>query len=176
MASSGAGVGYSAFQQLNPDGTKKKGRPFGWKKSVHSREAQGLPKATHPSTVPSRLKQTSTPKQPQEVEPHYQEYKCQWDGCNSLLINLDTLKKHLVKVHGKENERGEYACGWKDCKGVKMAGLAAGRVPAKFPDIETWIQHVNENHVRPIAWKLGDGPKGGVAYGEAPIAEHMLLA
>ena len=178
MASSSGGIGYSAFPaQLKPDGTKKKGRPFGWKKSVHSREAQGLPKATHPTPVPSRLNQTSTPKQAQEVVPHYQEYKCQWDGCNSLLINLDTLKRHLVKVHGKESEGGEYTCWWEDCKGVKKAGAAAGRVvPATFQDIETWVLHIDEKHVRPIAWKLGDGPKGGVAFGEAPIPRHMLLA
>ena len=176
MASSSGGVGYSAFQQLNPDGTKKKGRPFGWKKSVHSREAQGLPPKTHPSTaVPSRLKQ-STLKQAQEVKPHYQEYKCAWEGCCSSLINLDTLKKHLVKLHGKEDERGEYTCRWTDCKGVKKPGLAGGRVRASFQDIESWIGHVDEMHVRPIAWKLGDGPRGGTAYGEAPIPEHMLLA
>ena len=163
--SSGAGVGYAAFNQTNPDGTKKKGRPFGWKKSVHSREAQGLPKITHPTgPVPSRLKQSSTPAK--EVEPHYQEYKCNWAGCNHRLINLDTLKKHIVKVHGKPNERGEYFCLWKDCIGVKRPGLGAGRVPARFDNIEAWLEHLDENHLRPIAWKQGDGPKGGVAYGE----------
>ncbi|KAK1019978.1 hypothetical protein LTR33_019324, partial [Friedmanniomyces endolithicus] len=37
-------VGYSQFRTLDAEGNlvKKKGRPFGWRKSVHSREAQGL--------------------------------------------------------------------------------------------------------------------------------------
>jgi hypothetical protein len=173
--SSGAGVGYAAFNQTNPDGTKKKGRPFGWKKSVHSREAQGLPKITHPTgPVPSRLKQSATPAQ--EVEPHYQEYGCNWADCNHRLINLDTLKKHLVKAHGKTNERGEYFCWWKDCNGVKRPGVGAGRVPARFDNIEAWLEHVDENHLRPIAWKLGDGPKGGVAYGEDSDTQALAAA
>lgn len=173
--SSGAGVGYAAFNQMNPDGTKKKGRPFGWKKSVHSREAQGLPKITHPTgAVPSRSKQSATPAQ--EVEPHYQEYRCNWAGCNHRLINLDTLKKHLVKIHGKTNERGEYFCWWKDCNGVKGPGVGAGRVPARFDNIEAWLEHVDENHLRPIAWKQGDGPKGGVAYGEGSDTQALAAA
>ena len=165
--SSAPSVGYAAFQQLNPDGTKKKGRPFGWKKTLHSREAQGLPKKTHPSTSqPSKLKQSPLGSKLKEVDPQYQEYKCRWDGCTSSLINLDTLKKHIVKIHGKEHDNREYMCFWEGCEGVQRPGLN-GRVPAKYAQIEGWIQHVDQEHVRSIGWKLGDGPKGGTALGEA---------
>lgn len=177
--SCGAAVGYAAFAQINPDGTKKKGRPFGWKKNVHSREALGLPKAVTHAPTPLKLKHSTTAgggtvAQEKEVRPQYQEYKCRWDGCSSSLMNLETLKKHIVKIHGKENERGEYMCWWKDCKGVKTPGLRAGRVPAKYDKIEEWVKHVDEAHVKPIAWKLGDGPKGGVAYGEASDTLAMM--
>jgi len=152
MAASGApATGYSAFQQIDPlTGKKKKGRPFGWKKSVHSREAQGLTPAvshTKPKASPAVL----------HAEPEYQVYRCEWQGCKSELHNLDTLKKHLVKVHGKRNEEGGWECRWKGCE------LAEGELGG----IEGWLGHVDEVHLGPVRWRLGDGPVVG---GEFDIA------
>ena len=171
-ANMSSSVGYATFNQVGPDGKKKKGRPFGWRKDVHSREAQGLPKAytgAKPS-LPSRLKQSTPaavgrpPKQEQILDPLYQVYRCEWAGCKAELHNLDTLKKHLVKVHGKkdEDEGGAYKCWWKDCKAQKRPEGKQGVVEEvpRFEDIEPWIQHIDAEHWRPIAWKLGDGPGG----------------
>ena len=163
-------VGYSAFGQRQPDGAKKKGRPFGWRKNVHSREAQGLPKAApFVPKGPGRPPKVSTPsKQQQEqvLQPHYQVYRCEWAGCKSELHNLDNLKKHLVKLHGRKNagegEDGEFVCLWEDCAVAKRQG---GKV-ARFAEIEGWVDHVEKEHLQPLKWALGDGPRGGVVSGE----------
>ncbi|KAK3721083.1 hypothetical protein LTR37_003373 [Vermiconidia calcicola] len=157
MATAGTPVGYSSFRQILADGTKKKGRPFGWRKNVHSREAQGLPTGSHPTTkAKEKPKQQSQEPGQTQVEPKYQVYKCEWAGCKSELHNLDTLKKHILKVHGKSRAsyggwKEEYECLWKDCG-------AAGE-EATFGDIEGWIGHVDQEHLKPVAWKLGDGPR-----------------
>ncbi|KAK5165416.1 uncharacterized protein LTR77_008945 [Saxophila tyrrhenica] len=151
MASSCQPLGYSAFQQIDPlTGKKKKGRPFGWKKSVHSREAQGLTpaKAGHSIRPKPAHANASTPAAAEPAEPHYQVYRCEWAGCKSALHNLETLKKHIVKVHGRQEER-QFECDWKGC----LEGTLDG--------IEPWLAHVDEAHLTPIAWKLGDGPSAG---------------
>ncbi|KAK6435367.1 hypothetical protein LTR95_008442 [Oleoguttula sp. CCFEE 5521] len=161
MSGTGAAVGYAAFRQLDEYGNpiKTKGRPKGWRKSVHSREAQGLPPAAAGSKpLGSGGGRTSyrPPTQPlQEAE--YQVYKCEWQGCRAELHSLDTLRKHIVKLHGRPGEDDEYACLWTKCKVSK--GLDR---PAVFPDIAPWVKHVEKEHLEPIAWRLGDGPRSGL--------------
>lgn len=159
-------VGYSAFRRFAEDGTeiKKKGRPFGWKKSIHSREAQGLP-SKGVASLPSRKKTaTSTPtagtakKEDVVLQPVYQVYKCRWNKCKTELHNLETLKKHIIKVHGLAREGDErFECWWKGCGAEKRA---EGRV-LSFDGIEDWLAHVDEEHLAAVRWKLGDGPKAG---------------
>lgn len=165
MAAAGTPVGYSAFRTIGPDGQviKKKGRPVGWKKSIHSREAQGLP-PSYPK-APGGIKPVAQPRKDaaQEkplVEPLWQSYRCEWQGCKAELQNLDTLKKHLLKVHGRviENGRG-YQCLWKGCG--RQPGAGGG-----FQELVQWIGHVDEVHLQPVAWDLGDGPRGGALGGE----------
>ncbi|OQO09364.1 hypothetical protein B0A48_04762 [Cryoendolithus antarcticus] len=161
MAGSGAAVGYAAFRQLDENGNviKTKGRPKGWRKSVHSREAQGLPPAAAGSKpLGSGGGRTSyrTPSQPLQ-EPEYQVYKCEWQECKAELHSLDTLRKHIVKLHGRPGEDDEYACLWTKCK----VGKGFDR-PAMFPDIAPWVKHVEKEHLEPIAWRLGDGPRSGL--------------
>ncbi|KAK6431387.1 hypothetical protein LTR95_012451 [Oleoguttula sp. CCFEE 5521] len=160
MSGSGAPVGYAAFRQLDEDGNpiKTKGRPKGWRKSVHSREAQGLPPAAAGSKPLSGSGRTSyrPPTQPLQ-EPEYQVYACKWVGCKAELHSLDTLRKHIVKWHGRPGEDDEYACLWTKCRVSK--GLSR---PATFPDITPWVKHVEKEHLEPIAWRLGDGPKSGL--------------
>jgi hypothetical protein len=171
---SGIPIGYAAFAQTvvdeNGNVVKRKGRPVGWRKSIHSREAQGL--SPHSGQKPAitagrALRQQSQPKSDRESlqEPHYQVYVCGWDGCRAELHNLDTLKKHVVKLHGKPSADGEFECDWANCN---MAGTFVdqrGRQQnrgdqycARFATIELWVQHIDKTHIRPVAWKLGDGP------------------
>ena len=148
-------VGYAAFKHVDEAGNlvKKKGRPFGWRKDVHSREASGLPPKTNPAQEKKRGRPPKFPQVEQQLqEPRYRVYKCEWAGCGAELHNLDNLKKHIIKLHGQPYEvNGAYECHWKDCESSSEG----------FKDIESWVQHINSAHVQPIAWKLGDGPKGG---------------
>lgn len=154
MAAIGTPVGYSAFRQIGPDGQviKKKGRPVGWRKNVHSREAQGLP-PQYPKKIASR-------QEPSLVEPQWQSFRCEWKGCKAELQNLDTLKKHLFKVHGREMEGGRgYQCLWKACDRQPGEG-------GRFDELEEWFGHVDTQHLQPVAWRQGDGPTGGSLGGE----------
>jgi hypothetical protein len=140
-------LGYSSFQQIGPDGKKKKGRPFGWKKELHSREAQGLAPATNPARKVGRPpKAAGSPASKLEAggEVKYPVFKCQWMGCKSEAHNAEVLKKHLVKVHAQTREDGKYVCHWVGC-GEEKEG------------IEDWIAHVDEKHVLRLRWRLGDG-------------------
>ncbi|KAH9820910.1 zinc finger protein [Teratosphaeria destructans] len=158
----GQPLGYSAFRALDENGNviKKKGRPVGWRKAIHSREAAGL--SPNKSSAQGRPKKLA-PQPSTEPEPRYPVYRCQWRGCQAELHNLEILKKHIVKLHGHPNfETGAYECLWEPCGNGKSNGKSADR-PARFQDIESWMKHVNE-HLQPIAWRLGDGPRSD-AYG-----------
>lgn len=145
-------VGYAAFNKYDENGNlvKKRGRPVGWRKNIHSREAAGLtPAKTHgkPGRPPAAKKEE------QLQEPQYQVYKCEWADCKAELHSLDTLKKHIVKVHGKPDD-SSYSCLWSDCQ-----------ASPEFSEIEDWMNHIDKEHLQPIAWKLGDGPRGGLGSG-----------
>ena len=158
-----APVGYAAFRHIDADGNviKKKGRPFGWKKNLHSREALGLtPAKSHTPAKPlaSRVKK----EQPEQVEPRYEVYTCEWAGCKAELHNLDTLKKHIVHVHGSGGVEGAggYECWWHGCE--ERTVKEWGKTAAEFGDLGKWIEHVDREHLQGIKWRLGDGPGGGV--------------
>jgi hypothetical protein len=150
----GTPVGYTAFQKLDANGNliKTKGRPVGWRKNVHSREAQGLTPAKSQSS--SSKAKTSAPRPEQQLqEPKYQVYKCRWTDCDAQLHSLDVLKKHVLKVHGKSDDENQYPCLWRGCADKDET----------FEDIPTWLVHVDKEHLQPVAWKLGDGPRGGLS-------------
>ncbi|KAF2216965.1 hypothetical protein CERZMDRAFT_119694 [Cercospora zeae-maydis SCOH1-5] len=169
----GTPVGYAAFRQLDEDGNpiKKKGRPVGWRKNIHSREAQGLtPKKTaanEPKTT-SKLRQSTATRESSEVivEPHYQIFPCKWRNCNAELDNLEKLKKHMLKLHGDANDDGDFECQWQTCgNGVHIDAHGNERPGdagvTSFETLDSWFKHVNKSHLHEIAWKLGDGPRGG---------------
>ena len=153
-APTGTPIGYAAFKKLDADGNviKTKGRPVGWRKSVHSREAQGLtPKKSQSSGTKAK---TSAPRPERQLqEPKYQVYKCRWTDCDAQLHSLDVLKKHVLKVHGKSDEENQYPCLWRGCADKDET----------FEDIPTWLGHVDKEHLQPVAWQLGDGPRGGLS-------------
>ncbi|KAM0717382.1 hypothetical protein Q7P37_007234 [Cladosporium fusiforme] len=148
-------VGYAAFRQTDASGNpvKKKGRPVGWRKSVHSREAQGLTPAK-PGTSGSKSKAPAVKPNERLQEPTYQIYKCQWNDCSAELHSLEVLKKHVIKVHGRPNADSSFYCSWKGCE---ANGTTA------FEDIADWLFHVDKEHLQPVAWTLGDGPRGGLS-------------
>jgi hypothetical protein len=164
-------VGYSAFRLAEEkDGVKKKGRPVGWRKNIHSRAAQGLTTTPYePKKTPVRSRPSATN---ELVEPQYQVYQCKWKDCDAELDNLERLKKHVIKMHGIPTDVGEFACRWVDCRSRGLHVDVHGKARAgdgqlsTFETIEFWAKHVNKAHIEAVAWKLGDGPKGGSLSGE----------
>jgi hypothetical protein len=144
-------VGYAAFRQYDENGNeiKKKGRPVGWRKNVHSREAAGL---TPKKSMSAKSKPATARAESQLQEPKYQVYKCKWEDCGAELHSLEVLKKHVTKIHGRPDTGDEYHCMWQGC------GL-----DSSFNDISDWLGHVDKEHMQPVAWKLGDGPRGGLS-------------
>lgn len=150
---SGGAVGYAAFRTYDENGNevKKKGRPVGWRKNVHSREAQGL----SPKKSASKPKTSITRPERQLQEPKYQVYKCHWFDCGAELHSLEVLKKHVTKVHGRPDTGDQYRCMWRGCD-LNTASSA-------FKDISPWLSHVDKEHLQAVAWRLGDGPRGGLS-------------
>lgn len=190
------GVGYGAFRaptQYDADGKplpKKRGRPVGWRKSIHgSAQAQASTNAnghtagllkSQPSQ-PSALRVANpgysepvrtiscSPSAPIKTR-YYTSFKCRWEGCKAELHNLDTLKKHVNKVHrSSTDERGFIECHWADCatQVIDLDTVTGMRTEARnrksFTTISNWMQHLELLHFNPVSWELGDGPTSGVS-------------
>jgi len=155
MEPTGTPVGYAAFRKYDQDGNevKKKGRPVGWRKSIHSREAQGL---TPKKSLSAKPKPSAPRPEVQLQQPKYQVYRCHWLDCDAQLHSLEVLKKHVTKVHGHADTEGEFRCRWRGCKLNTEASTP-------FNDISVWLGHIDKEHLQAVAWKLGDGPRGGLS-------------
>ncbi|KAF3043265.1 hypothetical protein E8E12_010183 [Didymella heteroderae] len=185
-----AGVGYSAFRsatEYGPDGKplpKKKGRPVGWRKAIHGSSAAKQRPAMNGHTgkyqpqQPSTLGNAKASNEPIRIEsrspsvsraPQYQSFKCKWQNCKAELHNLETLQKHVLKVHNKETLRNTIECLWGECgKEVTsfdpMSNMSLERhIPHAFGAENAWRQHIQQNHFDPLAWQQGDGPAGGLS-------------
>jgi len=184
-------VGYSAFRATatqydkNGNPVRRRGRPVGWRKAVHSKAAPG--QGTEGGQSSQRRsngaeqnsenishgrkrgpKPGSRQKVPyHELEPHYNVYECKWQLCKAELHNMDTLKKHVVKVHGVSNDNNKYECKWDGCRSggddVSGKGKAPADAPPTFNTIESWLTHLNVYHFLYLARSLGDGPRGGLS-------------
>lgn len=177
---------------------KKRGRPVGWRKAIHgSADAKSKPNAnrhTGSLSAPSSANR-STPIQPSGVQnvtsstrgdgevimirsrspsvvkkaPRYQSFKCKWQNCKAELHNLDTLKKHVHKVHMKETPRSTLECLWGDCgRKVTNVHTGSGMVFSKhshfsFMEVGKWREHLELRHFSPLSWEMGDGPASGVS-------------
>jgi hypothetical protein len=179
-------VGYAAFRSAvteydeNGNPIKKKGRPVGWRKSVHSKAALAAaggetgdgatPKSSAaqraprgqavPSYAPPKQRRGRPPKavvEAKKPEVEFNVYKCEWEDCGAELHNIDTLRKHVLKVHGKKTVEGDYECAWAGC-------FHEDEVTA-FDDMVTWMEHMETSHVKPITRTLGDGPRSGLSGG-----------
>ncbi|PSN72743.1 hypothetical protein BS50DRAFT_513576 [Corynespora cassiicola Philippines] len=187
-----SGVGYSPFRhptEFGPDGKplpKKRGRPVGWRKAIHgSPAAQERPGANghtgplnkHKPSQPSGLRNVNTGvNEPIRIDsrspsaaPRFQSFKCKWQNCQAELHNLETLKKHVLKVHRKETVRGTLECLWSSCgKEVTQHDPMTGKMiernePQSFRNEASWRQHIDGEHMAPLSWTQGDGPAGGLS-------------
>jgi hypothetical protein len=195
---SGASVGYQAFRsatEYGPDGQplpKKRGRPVGWRKAIHgSAQAQARPQGNghtgpvnkHQPSQPSSLRNAKTGEnEPIRIDsrspsvanrvPRFHYYKCKWQNCTAELHNLETLKKHVFKVHRKGALHEPLECLWNDC-GKEVTNFDPNtniRIEKHTPhpfDLESdWRGHIQQHHFDPLSWELGDGPASGLSGNE----------
>ncbi|KAH0371640.1 hypothetical protein KCU65_g1774, partial [Aureobasidium melanogenum] len=177
-------VGYSAFRSQvteydeNGNPIKRKGRPVGWRKSIHSKAAlaaatgesgdgaipqsSAAPRTSRGQAAPSyappkqrRNRQPNPVVEVKEPEVEFNVYKCEWEDCGAELHNIDTLRKHVLKLHGKKTAEGDYECAWFGC-------FQEDEVTA-FDDMAQWMEHMESQHVKPISRTLGDGPRSGLS-------------
>ncbi|KAL1792161.1 hypothetical protein ACET3X_009912 [Alternaria dauci] len=187
--SGAAGVGYQAFRsatEYGPDGKplpKKKGRPVGWRKAIHGSPAAQAQLSANRFTGPQKKHQPTQPSalrnEPIRISsrspsvaislPRYQSYKCKWQHCQADLHNLETLQKHVYKVHRKETAHNTLECLWDDCsKEVTnydpMTNMSIERHRPYSFDLESnWRDHVQQAHISPLSWQLGDGRTAGLS-------------
>lgn len=191
-----AGVGYSVFRsatEYDADGKplpKKRGRPVGWRKAIHGSAAVQARPSVNGHTGPCKFK----PAQPSALQhvstgdshsapieigsrspsvanqvPRYQSFKCKWQNCQAELHNLETLRRHVQKVHQKFTDDEVLQCLWAGC-GTQMANhdpvtnMTIERFePKSFYSVGRWQSHLEETHFVPLSWQAGDGPSAGLS-------------
>lgn len=137
-----------------------RGRPKGWKPGMKystmrghapkSGTTQAKPKSEGPGVIKRRGRPPKKPSPPPEavyrgLKAEFLAYLCEWSGCKAELHNLDTLRKHVYLVHGKGEK-----CLWGAC--------TARDIPREFLKREDFEAHMEEEHLVPMGWHVGDGP------------------
>ncbi|PNY27852.1 Uncharacterized protein TCAP_02223 [Tolypocladium capitatum] len=156
----------SASTSAPPPSTQHRGRPKGWKPGMSYSTMRGhVPLGTRARHVrakappPGFAKRRGRPPKPpstppravyNNLKPQFVEFLCEWTGCKAELHNLDTLRRHVYAIHNGGDKR---ACSWGKCGSMELA--------MEFQDAEQFISHVEEAHLVPFAWHVGDGPRNG---------------
>lgn len=175
-AGSGTTSGYAALraaqtQAAGASGSdsqpiKKRGRPLGWRKWMQKG-----------STIPAPS--TGTPK-PQPPPVDYKVFLCDWLDCGTELHNLATLRKHIHKLHVRRDADAVFPCQWHDCAQVRMTTendrTTIRLVPRRYVTEAECRAHIENAHLKSIAWSLGDGPAGGVLDPNALAASDAYLS
>ncbi|KAK2001271.1 hypothetical protein LX36DRAFT_653470 [Colletotrichum falcatum] len=84
------------------------------------------------------------------LNPHFNVFICEWKGCSAELHNFATLRKHVVVVHARTEP---FACQWAQCAEQPQ------RPAHSFPTSADLRAHLEDSHMLPIAWQVGDGPQ-----------------
>lgn len=104
----------------------------------------------------------------EKLRPRYVPFLCEWEGCPAELQNVDTLRRHVLAVHGRDAvARG--SCRWGKCAAAAAAGRAedqagGGRRGRRtvFASADEFGSHVEDWHLVPFVWHVGDGPRNTV--------------
>lgn len=158
-------TGYSAFRSTqNADGTRKRGRPVGWRKAIHGRpEIAEAARSRAAEQAGKKKRDVPSP------EPQYQVYHCKWKDCNAELHNLKTLRAHVAKAHQKQSAHGGFTCRWDSCgKEISSINRQTGEKEPKrqrldFSTEPEFSSHLEKSHFNRLAWTLGDGPASGLS-------------
>ncbi|KAM0425247.1 hypothetical protein ACHAPT_009564 [Fusarium lateritium] len=132
-----------------PKGSVKKHK--GQLTAAASRQTRQVKPRPHLNGFPKR--RGRPPKNPsppprdiyRRVDAPFFVFLCEWNGCKAELHNLETLRRHVYIVHGDSIQ-----CLWGKC------GLR--EEPYEFDDDESFREHVEEAHLIPVSWHVGDGP------------------
>ncbi|KAL2137980.1 hypothetical protein VTI28DRAFT_7693 [Corynascus sepedonium] len=148
-----------------------RGRPAGWRRGHGSYAAMraGLrpgsstplstskkPPSEQKITRRPRKKSTSTARQIYlTLNPHFISFRCEWENCPAELQNVDTLRKHLLVVHGRPSAASSTTatssqplpCKWSNC------------TTAPLPSHDSFSAHIEKAHLLPYLWHTGDGPR-----------------
>jgi len=147
---------------------KKRGRPFGWKpgSGPYSSHASGIrgaapsarpPKPPKPPKTPGEMKRRGRPpKAPAQTarelylktNPRFPVFPCEWQGCPAQLQNYETLRAHVLAVHGRSG-----VCEWGDCASKH------GGEPLRLAEPKAFEDHTEKMHLLAVLWSRGDGPK-----------------
>lgn len=105
-------------------------------------------------------------------DPVYYSFKCEWKGCQAELMNMEILRKHVCVAHGKILPDGGRRCLWRKC-GEAWEDMHAesesldSDVTIKNRQLRViyrtkreWKEHVEDCHMIPFSWHMGDGPRG----------------
>ena len=142
------------------DGERRRGRPPGSKNKHPSvttlrKEAKQVTKATASSAAPTTIEDLP--------RPEFVTFDCEWRKCSAKLHNLATLRKHVSLLHRQSDkdieEDGGHICWWKRCSTHKRNPDKTITPTHLFDDYEAWLQHIESEHLEPIAKELGDGPR-----------------
>ena len=129
-----------------------------------ARPSPSAPKRSDMSSAkaigPGRRRKTKNDDQP--TSPKYQVYKCLWKDCRAKLHNLETLQKHVFKIHCKKENNVRNECKWSECASTHdMKDTPSSGSPKaylRYPSEDLLKRHVEKSHLRQFAWELGDGP------------------
>ena len=164
----------------------RRGRPVGWRRGHGSYAAlrAGLPPGTVTPSATPRGPATPRPRpktpasnQPTrgggarrgrkpaptarqfylKLSPHFLTFRCEWANCPAELQNVDTLRKHLLIVHGRPSPPPStttttttqplFPCHWSAC------------ASQPFTSLSHLTTHLETAHLLPQLWHLGDGPR-----------------
>ncbi|KAK3344092.1 hypothetical protein B0T25DRAFT_317526 [Lasiosphaeria hispida] len=151
---------------------KRRGRPAGWRPgsgpySALSETAGSSTRRPKPKKPTSEVKRRGRPPKnppltPRQIylklTPKFIPFNCEWEGCPAELQNLDTLRRHLLIVHGKSA-----TCKWANC-------AAKHGAPVDFATRGAFEAHIESAHLVPYAWHLGDGPHNNSGHPPDPSA------
>lgn len=152
-----------------------RGRPKGWRPGMPSWKT-GLPTARAP-TAPGpkstgQKRRGRPPRQPsptprevfeRQAAPRYMPFLCEWPGCKAELQNLARLRKHIHVVHGRVDP---LLCRWAHCEDNTTV----------FAHQCEFQHHVEEQHLTPFVWHVGEGQRNEQPVGLADEGSRELPA
>ena len=163
------GISSSQTKAVPPTESEKKKRGRQTKPPGSIAKAKAPKKKTKLYPLP---KDFSTPKSLPAAK--YNVYFCEWEDCPAELHNLETLRNHVLRVHDKKLPSGARLCLWGKCcqnhnSTDNKKQFLAELDRAEFKTKAEWQDHINEAHILPVAWQLGDGPKATIPGRFLPI-------